>query len=649
MRKRQPARLGPRFRHRVLQASLIFLGCGLGTGVWSQTAGTGATGPDAANGSATAQGPTDSSKSDLQAQQPVAPAGGIGSVAHWQGLTVRRIAVEGIATDRLATVSDHLAQAVGAPLTRENVAQSLHQLFATGLFENIQADGVRQDDGISLVFKGTPREFIGTVTVDGAKGATMNTQLQRAGRLNAGTRFTSERLEHAVEQIRQALADNGFHEPVILYDLTPHPNEQLIDIAFKVTSGPQARVGGVEVTGDSGMSLDEFRHDAHLRTGARVDHDTGNRALSGVLKHYQKQERLEAEIKLESQIYSAERKISDFRFSSNRGPQVKVRVEGSKISGDRLKRAIPIFEEGTVDEDLLNEGNRRLRDYFQRLGYFDVKVDHKQKNAQTDAVLIIYIVALGSRRRVEKVSVDGNHYFDSKTLELLLSVHAADHFDRHGAYSQALVVADINALRSVYQNNGFSKVKITPETLSKDTPNASAPGQSLARSSTEPLSVVYHIEEGEQQRVGLLRLDGAFKSDAEKLLSLLNTAPGQLLSPQNLAGDRDALLTDYLSRGFDQVKVDVEQQTEKADPTKVDVVFRISEGQQIFVRKVLLTGLHYTRPDTVARAITLHPGDPLNQSALTETQRNLYEFNRGTPMGFDLRPRFRGTDRHTAE
>src|SRR6266568_3315268 len=147
------------------------------------------------------------------------------------------------------------------------------------------------------------------------------------------------------------------------------------------------------------MSLYLFMHDAHLRTGARVDHDTGNRALSGVLKHYQKQERLEAEIKLESQIYSAERKISDFRFSSNRGPQVKVRVEGSKISGDRLKRAIPIFEEGTVDEDLLNEGNRRLRDYFQRLGYFDVKVDHKQKNAQTDAVLIIYIVALGSRRR----------------------------------------------------------------------------------------------------------------------------------------------------------------------------------------------------------------------------------------------------------
>ena len=68
------------------------------------------------------------------------------------------------------------------------------------------------------------------------------------------------------------------------------------------------------------------------------------------------------------------------------------------------------------------------------------------------------------------------------------------------------------------------------------------------------------------------------------------------------------------------------QQIERADPSKVDVVFHITEGQQIFVRKVLLTGLHYTRPETVAKAITLHPGDPLNQTALMETQRNLYDF-----------------------
>ena len=234
---------------------------------------------------------------------------------------------------------------------------------------------------------------------------------------------------------------------------------------------------------------------------------------------------------------------------------------------------------------------------------------------------ILYKVRLGPRRRVERVSVEGNHYFDSATLEQLLSVHAADMLDRHGAYSQALVSADINALQAVYRNNGFSKVKVTAETNTGET-SAGAAGTTESPSNrsralkTTPLTVVYRIEEGAQLRVGTVRLEGNEHVGAAKLTPLLNTVSGQPLSPENLAGDRDALLTDYLSRGFDQVRVEVAQQPENADSSKVDVVFHIIEGPQIFVRKVLLTGLHYTRPQTVAKAITLHPGDPLNETAL---------------------------------
>ncbi|MGB7549230.1 MAG: POTRA domain-containing protein [Terracidiphilus sp.] len=548
-----------------------------------------------------------------------------GALARWERLPVRRIAIEGIEAERLALLPDRLAQVVGAPLTEENLAKSLRQLFATGLFETIAAEGVREGDGIALVFKGTPRTFIGTVTVDGAKGPTINTQLQRASGLSPGTRFTQARFNQALDQMRQTLADNGFHEPMITHTLTANRAEQLVDIAFHVVSGPQARVGAVEVTGDSGMSVSEFRRLAHLRAGERVEHETVNRALSGVLKHYQHQDRLEAEIKLVAQVYAPDTDKTSYHFTANRGPVVKVRVEGASISADRVRRAVPVFEEGTVDDDLLNEGNRRLRNYFQVLGYFDVKVEYQRLPPQPDAVEIVYTVTLGPRRRVERVAVSGNHYFNTSTLKDLLSVHVANSLDHHGAYNQALVEADISALRAVYQNNGFSRVKIASE-ISLVKPGEE--GQSSARASRKPagLAVTYRIEEGVQQRVGTVRLEGNDHVEAASLTPLLNTAPGQLLSPQNLAGDRDALLTDYFSRGFDKAQVDVAQQLEPADANKVNVVFHVTEGPQIFVRKVLLTGLHYTRPSTIAKAITLHPGAPLSQTALAETQRNLYDF-----------------------
>jgi outer membrane protein assembly complex protein YaeT len=542
------------------------------------------------------------------------------SIAAWEGRTVRQIDFEGDAAARLKYLQNKLPQAVGTPLSREQVAASLRAVFATGVLDTAEVTARPDADGVDIIFSGEPRMFIGTVSVDGAKGATVNTQLERGSRLEAGSRFAPARMTHALELMRQVLAQNGYHEPSITYAVTNHTGEQLADIAFHVVSGPRARVGNVEVAGDSGMSLDEFRREAHLRAGALVDQETVNRALAGVLKYYRKRNRLEAEIKLESQSY-AERKI-DYRFTASEGPMVKVVLEGASLPKDRLQHLIPVFEEGTVDEDLLNEGNRHLRDYYQSIGYFDAKVDHVVSSPRTGEELIAYDVQLGDRGKVASVAVEGNHYFDAGTLKQLLNVHPATVEERHGAYSQALVTADVNALEAVYQNNGFAQVKVSPETMAMKAETASEGKQDGAA----PIKVIYHIDEGSQQRVGAVRMEGNEHIPTASLQALMNTEAGQLLSPRSLAGDRDTLVTDYLSRGFEKAQVEVEEKNEAADASKVDVTFHITEGKQVFVRNVLLTGLHYTRPSTVARAITVHAGDPLNQTALEETQRNLYEF-----------------------
>ncbi len=574
--------------------------------------------------------PRESSQSHFtRANLPNPPDPGTEIALAFEGLTVESIGFEGVPADRLDPLPSHLAQAEGAPLTAENIKRSLRQLYATGLYDTVEVEASRQAGGIALTFAGTPRIFIGTVGVDGAVGAAMNTQLQRASQLEAGTRFTQAKMIRAGSQMRTALEQSGYFGATITQTITPHPDQQLADIAFRVVSGIRARVGKVTVTGDSGMSLETFRRHAGLRIGAHVDHDTVNHALDGVLREFQRQDRLEADVKLESAQYNSATKSVDYRFTANRGPVVKVEVQGASLEADRIKHLVPIFEEGSVDEDLLNEGNRRVRDYFQRLGYFDAKVDHQSKSPDSNRVDILFNVQLGPRRRVEKVSIDGNHYFNSSTLMDLLSVHPAGVLDRHGIYSQALVQADVNALEGVYQSNGFSQVKVTPETSTPETgvaDNSPPVTPQIGIAQSAPLEVTYHITEGPQLRVGKLAIQGNGHIATATLTALMNTTPGQLLSPRDLIGDRDAIVTAYNSRGFDRATVSVVQQPDPSDSNKVDVVFQVDEGEQIFVRDVSLTGLEFTRPQTVARAITIHAGDPLNQTALTDTQRNLYDF-----------------------
>lgn len=563
-------------------------------------------------------GTTSRDRSSCFAQESVqqAPAVSPGEPGEWQGRTVRNILFSGEAGPRLDYLQGGLPQKVGTPLDPDQVSASLRKVYATGLLDTAEVLAQADGDGVDLIFRGEPRTFIGRVSVYGAKGGTVNTQLERGSRLNAGTRFDKARMDRAINLMKQILAQNGYYQPTITYKLTKHSREQLTDIAFTVVSGPRARVGEVAVTGNSGMTVDDFRRAAHLRAGEHVDPETVNRALAGVLKYYRKRSRLEAEIKLAGQDYAAHK--VNYKFTSNEGPKVKVVLEGASLEEDDLKRLVPVFEEGTVDDDLLNEGNRKLRDYFQSIGYFNVKVDHVVNTPHPGEVLIAFDVQRGRRGRVDAVKVEGNHYFDSRTLEDLLTVHAAGPGERRGAYSQAFLSQDVNSLEAVYQNNGFSQVKVTPETVALKAP--------AAQKGAAPIKVIYHIDEGRQQRVASVRIEGNAHVPADSLRALMNTEPGQLLSPRNLAGDRDTIVTDYLSKGFSKVQVEVDEKNVATDPSKVDVTFHIDEGEQFFVRNVLLTGLHYTRPQTVAPSITMKAGEPLNQTALDETQRNLYDY-----------------------
>src|SRR6202000_1765057 len=116
------------------------------------------------------------------------------------------------------------------------------------------------------------------------------------------------------------------------------------------------RVGNVTLAGtDAGLTLEEFRKNAKLKQGNRVTRDTTSNALDRLRKLYQKKDRLEATVTLQKSTYDKARKQLDYQFHANQGPEVKVAVEGAKISKSRLQRLVPIYEEGTIDNDLLNE------------------------------------------------------------------------------------------------------------------------------------------------------------------------------------------------------------------------------------------------------------------------------------------------------
>jgi outer membrane protein insertion porin family len=101
-----------------------------------------------------------------------------------------------------------------------------------------------------------------------------------------------------------------------------------------------------------------------------------------------------------------------------------------------------------------------------------------------------------------------------------------------------------------------------------------------------------------------------------------------------------------LNRGYKSAAVEARAKP-SADRTSAAIVFTVSEGPQVFVGHVLVTGNVRTSTETIRRELELLPGQPLSYSAISESQRKLSglglfrrvritELDLGTPNERDL-------------
>jgi outer membrane protein assembly factor BamA len=541
--------------------------------------------------------------------QPVPTSTNLDGLA---GLQVVDIRFEGVTRAALEPLPQQLEQQPHTPLNGTEVRNSLRRLFATGLYRTVAVEAQREGNGVVLIYTGTPTIFLGRISVKGVKNNQISNQLNYSTRLNPGTPYTDRKLSRAQELLQETLQQDGYYQGSVVPQTTIDRTNSEINVQLNIKTGKPARVGAVTVQGDSGMTIPAFRKKAKLKEGSKVNSETVSHALNNMRKHYQKQQRLEANVSLASTQYQRPTNHLNYDFHADRGPIVRIVVEGAKLSQGKVRSLVPVYSEGTLDEDLLNEGSKRIRDYYQRQGYFHAKVTHTT-TANDGVTHITYDVTLGYIDRIESVSTRGNEYFGNWLLRERLSVQPVSFFMRHGLYSQALEQADVNSITALYQSNGFTNVKVTPEIRE-------TPGKNGERN----LSITYDIVEGVQQKVGTYAIDGVTPAQLAALQPYLSLQPGQPYSGNNLAADRDTILGYFLDHGYDHAQVTLHQNASSKDPNLINIELDVNPGDHILIRNVLISGLDYTHRKTVEPYILAKPGQPLDQAKLLETQRELY-------------------------
>jgi outer membrane protein insertion porin family len=512
---------------------------------------------------------------------------------------------------------------IGAPFQTSDAREAIQKLYATGRYEDIVIDaspgGNPGTGGVLITITTRNSWFIGRVEIEGDIPEPPNAgQLITASRLDLGQPFEKDKVKAAADNMRRLLISNGFYNSQVDSDLEYNDLTQEVNLTFTVTARHRARFAPPVVKSDGQVLTDKQIIKAshwHWILIPKWQQLTLQRVTTGVEKirvKYQNANRLLATVSLDSLEYSSQSNSVSPHLSVTAGPVVDVKADGAKISKKRIQTEVPIYEERAVDRDLLVEGQRNLRDYFQSEGYFDAKATFQEGRIANGKQEIDYQIELGTRHRLMAVAIGGNRFFDTRAIRERMLMQPKSFEMRRGRYSDAYLRRDRDAIAELYRSNGFRDVKVTGRAVDD------------YRGRLGDIAVFVNIDEGAQWLVGKLTITGQEKLDLSQVIPRLSSSSGQPFSEFNVAADRDTILARYFSNGFAGVTFEWNS-TPAAEAHRMDLEFHINEGRQQFVREVLVEGLHTTKQKLVDEQLHISPGDPLSPIAMAETQRRLYD------------------------
>jgi len=517
-------------------------------------------------------------------------------------------------------------QRSGEAYSNSKVENTISALKQTGRFSKVELDVKPDPGGLHLTFTLEPALYFGVFQFPGATKRFTYTRLLQVIDIPNQTPYKQEVVAKAGGALLEFLISAGYFQAQVRTEPQFDETHMLANVVFHVNLGKRAKVGNVEVHGPEPSEANRLLHatrslratarGASLKPGKSYTPKRIDSAVALMKRDLANQHRLASKVHFDQSHYHADTNHADIIIDAQPGPIVKVRVQGAKLSwlpflrGRQMKKLIPIFSEGTVDSDLVEEGRRNLIDFFQSKGYFNVKVTTNFQK-QPSNVDLVYNVNRGRRHRVETVGFRGNQHVDRGELIQQVAVKPHRLVLSRGKFSDKLLRQSVQGLTAFYKDRGYEEVKVEPDVVDR-----------------EPrIYVTFQITEGPQTLVDNLTLQGNTRISGVDLAPKggFRLRAGQPFSPKGLVDDRSHILAAYLDRGFLNSEFDSKVARLPSDPHKVNVTYTISEKQQVQVDDIVLVGNKRTRPSLIKRTANITPETPLSQGKLLLGESQLQE------------------------
>jgi outer membrane protein assembly complex protein YaeT len=515
-----------------------------------------------------------------------------------------RLLIEDVPSSQ-PTLLDLIEARTGEPLSIAGVRDSIAHLYSLGRYQDIQVEAVdAPGGGVRLTFNLIPLHDIQRIEFHGTLGLSEG-QLRSVVVERYGDSPSIGRVDAAARTLQQFYADEGYLRARVEArpDILHNPDRTVL--SFIIDAGPRATIARTEVNGDPLVPQEEFLRRIGATTGTVFARPRLQQKLDEYIRRLKGRRFYEAQGSLRV-VEGENGRTIDLTVDINPGPPVTIRYEGDAIPADRLKELAPIEQEGTVDEDLLEDSESRLENYLRQQGYWKADVTVRREQ-QTGQLAIIFTVDRGRQYRVAgPTELSGMQAVSMSDLAPLVPIKAG------ALFVESELSTGVTAILNLYRTRGFAWAEIKSAVNETDPPR---PGEGLVR----PAIV---IVEGPRAVVGEIGIIGNAAIPVDELEPLVGMSSGQPYYEPRVIQARDALALEYVNRGFASAVVSPAPRLSD-DRSRVDLLFTIQEGPQTIVDHILIVGNVNTDPDVILRELQFRPGQPFGLQDQFESRRRL--------------------------
>lgn len=497
---------------------------------------------------------------------------------------------------------------LGQPLAMERVRDTIDHLVGLGRYDDVRlfAAAAPGGAGVALRWFLRPIRQITRVSIDGGGGLS-SVALRTVVSERFGERPAASRVSEIAAAVTDFYRDHGYRAAAVLPQMSAGKAAGEVWLNLSVDRGPRTVVLTSSVTGTPREAPNRILDFLGIHPGQPFDRLELEARLSAYEGRLRDDGFYEASVR-ESTTFDDAGHTASVVADVVTGPRVRLEYAGDPLPRGVLESLVPVREERSVDEDLLEDASRNIEAYLRERGYRDARATYARAERSGDLVLT-FTIERGPLHRMGAVGLEGNTSVPASEIEPLLKLTKGDPF------VDARVAAIAVAIEELYRVRGHERATVKPsvEVLPEE-----AEGSVRFR----PVDVQLMIVEGVRTTVSGVTMEGTAGVPEPDLRALLGLVAGRPFYRPQLAADRDALERHYRNLGYVAARVAPTLAFSDGN-LRVSVAWSILAGEQAVVDHVLITGNTRTSADVIRRELRIRPGVPLGADALAESQQRL--------------------------